>query len=357
MNIRAGNGDPWGVKESSFPYGGSPAERLRFCLNYAILAPSIHNTQPWLFRQFDDWVEVYADRSRALPVTDPDGRQLVISCGAAMLNLIAAVRHFRYETTIQYLPEPGDPDLLARVRVGRARFPDYQDESLFRAIRRRRTTRLPFQPRRVPRALQRRLIWLASEHNCWLHFVESPHDRERVAELVAQGDRLQLANPAFRAELAEWIRPIGDEHRDGISADAFGLSQLLDYSTPLTASAVRTFDLGRGRAARNRELLDASPVLVVLGTGNDGTFEWLHAGQAMEQMLLRASSEDVTASFLNQACEIPELREELRKITGRSGPPQLLLRLGYGPKGALTPRRPVSEVLLERDPLSVSMTE
>jgi hypothetical protein len=120
---------------------------------------------------------------------------------------------------------------------------------------------------------------------------------------------------------------------------------LYDFSTPLLATAVRTFDIGRGKAARDRDLLDASPVLVTLGTGADGPIEWVYSGQAMEQMLLRAAAEDVTASYLNQVCEISDLREDLRKITGRNGPPQLVMRLGYAEQRQPSPRRPVSDVL------------
>jgi hypothetical protein len=345
MDARLIDRDPWKTEEASFPYDGSPAERLRFCLNYAVLAPSIHNTQPWTFRDCDDCVEIYTDKSRSLPVVDPDDRQLTISCGAALMNLQVALHHFGHETSVQYLPDPNQPEFLARVRLGRTRAPDYQDESLFRAIRRRRTTRLPFFRRRIPRALQRRLIWLASEYNCWLYFLETPYERERVAELVTEGDRRQLSDPAFRQELASWIHPRGGDRHDGMSAYAFGLNALYDFSTPLLATAVRTFDIGRGQAARDRDLLDASPVLVTLGTGADGPIEWVHSGQAMEQMLLRAAAEDVTASYLNQVCEISDLREDLRKITGRNGPPQLVMRLGYAEQRQPSPRRPVSDVL------------
>ena len=88
--------DPWEVFEADFPKTRDAGEKLRFLLNYAVLAPSGHNTQPWLFKVRNSEVELYTDRTRGLPVVDPEDRALVISCGAALFNLRAAVRHFGY---------------------------------------------------------------------------------------------------------------------------------------------------------------------------------------------------------------------------------------------------------------------
>ena len=104
--------------ESDFRQDWPPADKLRFFLNYAVLAPSSHNTQPWLFRVVDDTAELYADRNRALRVVDPDDRELVISCGAALHHLRTAVRYFGHDDETG-IASDGHPDLLATVRLGR----------------------------------------------------------------------------------------------------------------------------------------------------------------------------------------------------------------------------------------------
>ena len=75
----------WNINESDFPSDSShPREKLAFLLNYAILAPSSHNSQPWKFNVSDDEISLYADRSRWLSVADADKREVYISLGAAL---------------------------------------------------------------------------------------------------------------------------------------------------------------------------------------------------------------------------------------------------------------------------------
>ncbi len=124
---------------------------------------------------------------------------------------------------------------------------------------------------------------------------------------------------------------------------AFGFDDVMAAVGPLV---MRTFDLGKGQAAKDRQLADGSPVLAVLGTEADEPAEWLSAGQALARVLLRARAEGVWASFMNQPIEVTELRPQVRDTIGRRGFPQVLLRMGYGPEVKPTPRRSVDEALV-----------
>jgi hypothetical protein len=134
---------PWALSEADYPGAADAVERLRFLVGYAILAPSGHNTQPWLFRLADQVIELYADRTRALPVVDPDDRELVISCGSALGTLGIAARHFGHRAAVEVMPDPQDEDLLARVSLGLAEPSSDADDELFRAIPERRSNRQP----------------------------------------------------------------------------------------------------------------------------------------------------------------------------------------------------------------------
>ena len=334
---------PRDVSESNYPASAPIREQLRFFLNYAVLAPSSHNTQPWLFSIGDDDVESYADRTSALAVVDPDDCELIMSCGAALFNLRTAFRHFGYACIVETFPKRGNPDLLAHIRPGDKRAAAAEEQLLFQAIPQRHTNRLPFEDRDVPELLLSELQSAAEAEGAWLHIVRGSDARNEVADLIAQGDYLQASDKRFRRELAAWLHPNRTQSRDGIPGYAFGVGDWASYVGPLM---IRTFDWGKGQAAKDRQLATGSPVLAVVGTENDKPPDWLQAGQALERMVLRARAEGVWASFMNQPIEVPKLRPKLLDVMGRKGFPQLLVRMGYGPDVKGTPRRPVSEVLL-----------
>jgi hypothetical protein len=144
--------DPWQVDSANFPEKGSTRDKLSFLLNYAALAPSILNTQPWRFRITSDAVALFADTSRRLPITDPDMRELTISCGAALLNLRVAARSFGYDLACATFPDTGQPELLAQARLRRiATTPT--DRRLRDAITARRTIRGAFADQLLPKEL------------------------------------------------------------------------------------------------------------------------------------------------------------------------------------------------------------
>ncbi len=333
--------DIWNVSVEDYPATGTPVEQMGFLLNYAVLAPSNHNTQPWLFEIHGDAIHLFADRSRALPMTDPDDREMLISCGAALLNLRVAMRHFGVLGMVETLPDPGNPDWLARVQFGSGN-ENYPEETLlFHAIAKRRTNRQPFLDEPLPELLLAALRDAAHQEHAWLNYVQGERNRQSLAALIAEGDCLQWADKRFRREVAAWVHPNRSASHDGIPGSAKGLGNLVSLAGP---SIIRTFDMGAGRAAHNQEIALGSPALALLQTDADDPPAWLAAGQALARVLLRARVEDVWASFLNQPIEVAELRPRLCELAGKTGYPQLLLRLGFGQPVSPTPRRAVDEV-------------
>jgi hypothetical protein len=336
--------DPWLVDPAGFGGCAGPAERLAFLVTYAVLAPSAHNTQPWLFRLVGaDTLDLRADRTRALPVVDPAGRALTISCGAALANLAGAAAALGEAIEVALLPDPADPDLLARIVALGPRPPLVTAQRLLRAMTARRTTRIAFAADLPPAPLRYEAIAAAeAAPGMRLHWVEAAATRHAIAELVAEGDRRQFADAAFRHELAVWMRARHGASRDGMSGSAFGMP---DVATSAAALVVRSFDLGAGQAARDQALADGSPVLAVLASEGDGPADWLAAGQAMQRALLAVTAGGFTASFLNQPIEVAALRPRLAQVVGAAGMPQILMRIGRAPKPVPAARRPVRDVL------------
>lgn len=331
------------AREADFRPDWSPPDKLRFCLNFATLAPSSHNSQPWLFRVLNDTVELYADRNHALRVVDPHDRELTISCGAALHHLRTAVRFFGDAEQTTLIPDPHHPDLLATVKLGDPTPHDYHDVMMFRAMPDRRTNRGPYKPDPIPDDVLAKVLHQDHTPGVWVHRWDTPTDKHRVAELVGLADKAQFADDAFRAELAHWLRSNWTERGDGIPGFSQGLGVIESYVGPWV---VRTFDVGDGTAAKDERLADGSPVLVLLGTDADTRDRWLAVGQALSRLLLVAQSYGLAVSYLNQPVEVPEVRPAVAGLAGRVGFPQLLLRLGYPTSvPPLTPRRRLEDAL------------
>ena len=313
----------------------------RTLVSYAVRAPSVHNSQPWKFAAAGESIELRADRSRRLAVADPQDRELTISCGAALFHLRVALRHFGYAGDVELLPDPDDADLLARVRRGAPRAPTWDDERLFGAIPTRHTARGALDERPLPPELVFELYDAAREEGAWLRRV-SGGNRVDLADLIADGDRRQWADAAFRREIASWVRPSRSARRDGLPGYALGVGAFASRFMP---ALLRRLNRGPARAARDARALEGAPVVLVVATSGDTPRDWLAAGQALDHLLLRAAAEGLSASYFNQALELPDLRRRVGSVLGRRGYAQVVLRLGYAAPTVDTPRRGVSEVL------------
>jgi nitroreductase len=341
-----------GEAERGFSTGSGSAERLRFFLQWAVLAPSRHNTQPWIFEISGDELRVYADTSRALPVADPDGRQLLMSCGAALVNLRLAAAHFGFVTSLELLAGHRRDGLLARVRLEERSASSPEGDEMFRAIPRRRTNRLPLDGRDPPEGLVTALLREARREGVSLRPVEA-HQRRIVADLIAEGDDAAWSSSDYRAELAGWVRTNRSSRRDGLPGYALGMSDAAVLVHPLL---VRLQNPAREEAERDRRRALGTRALIVLSTQRDGKAEWIQAGEALQRVLLRATAAGLFASYFAQPIETPALRRRLAEAIGDPGAPQVMFRLGYGLEPRPTPRRRVEDVLrrMEREPQPVA---
>ena len=328
------------LSRDTFPVWAGHDDRMKFLLGYAVMAPSRHNAQPWMFEIEGDEVRLYADRSRSLPICDPDGRELVMGCGAALQNLRLAAAHFGYATSCEIVARPCD-DLLARVRLEERQPATLGIEELFAAIPHRRTNRLPFEIREPPPGLVAGLCREAGAEGASLRPVEDPQ-RVAVAELIAEGDRLQWGSARFRSEVAEWTRVNTTRRGDGMPGYSSGMS---DAASLFLSLVLRLADSGPAEASRDRRRALGSPVLLVLSTRGDETRDWLAAGEALQRILLDATASGLYASYFNQPIETAGLCARLREVLGETGHPQVMFRLGYGPEMRPPPRRPVQAVL------------
>lgn len=333
----------WQIDEHLFDALAPMKEQIRFALQYAVLAPSNHNAQPWRFIVDEDTVQLFADRTRALPVVDPFDREMLISCGAALFNLRVALSHFGLAYSISVFPSDFDPDIVARIKITTKGARDASLANLFSAVTKRVTTRAPFANESIAESFKNEMIAACDAEGAIAICVDEESSRQSIASLIAEADSIQFADPRFRRELASWIHP--RRLADGMPAYGTAVGGLLDFAMPLMASVVRVFDVGAGAPATHQRLVEGSPLLVGIATMRDDREAWLAAGQALQRMLLVAASKGLTASYLNQPIEVATLREQLKVLLKVDAVPQLLLRVGRGPHAEHSPRRALSDVV------------
>ncbi|MEV0974292.1 Acg family FMN-binding oxidoreductase [Microtetraspora glauca] len=307
----------------------------------AVWAPSIHNTQPWAFAVSGDEISLRADSDRRLRVGDPEGRQMLISCGAALFNVRLALRALGYESRVKVLPEPDRPALLATIRLEPANRPDDDTLSLHAQIERRRTHRAGFTTLPVPDRVIETLVRQAAAEGARLTPIRSEAAVRIVAALTGAAQDVQAQDRVLSLELIRWARPPGSGRRDGVPADAY------PRSATRTQPHFAQRDYARGHNwGGDTDLAATSPgVVAVLTTPGDSREEWIGAGQALQSVLLHACGENVTAAFHTQALEMRHLREFLREELCSGEYPQMIMRFGVTLDVGGTTRRPVSEVL------------
>ena len=308
-------------------------ELLRHVVLAATLAPSVHNTQPWRFVAEGDRLELYADDSRRLRVLDPDGRQLHLSCGAALLHARVAARALGIDVDVTLLPDPARPDHLATLHLSPGADATEEEVALAEAILHRHTHRGGFDGRRLPDALVDRLRRDVEAEGAILRPVTTPDDRIALEVLLSRADDHERADPAYLAELSSWVR---DGAVDGVPATAIDLVE----GSSVVQRDFRPADRVRAEAP---EVDD--PDLLVLATPDDGQRSWLVGGQALALLLLRATAAGALAQPLGQVTDVVGFRLGLRGVLGMVALPQLVLRVGYATGAPTTPRRAVEEVL------------
>jgi hypothetical protein len=319
-------------------------EVAEYVVTAAVWAPSVHNTQPWRFTVGGQRISLYADTGRQLHVADPDGREMMISCGAALFTARLALRSLGYIPQASVLPDPGQPLLVAQVsweqRAPRTEF----EQRLFGQVRQRRTHRGGFDLVPLPPGLLAKLREGAARYDAMLRIVADDGRRAALAAAVQEAERDHRLDGERVAELARWAPAPGSARIDGVPPTCYpARAEHTDPDFP-----GRDFAHGRGWGLpplSTTPRFRSAGVAAVLTTANDRPADWINAGQALQRILLTASTCGVTAALHTQPLELGWLRESIRAQVSDGAYPQLVLRFGAVIQAAASVRRPPEDVL------------
>jgi nitroreductase len=323
-------------------------DTLRAALALAVRAPSVHNSQPWRWRVGDRTVHLYADRERRLPATDPDGRDLLLSCGAALHHLRVGLAALGWRSEVHRLPNPDQPDHLAVIEPRRHE-PTPAEIALAAAIPRRRTDRRRHSSWPVPSAYLNEIAMRVAEEGAVLRIADgAARDylvwaiREYLVWAIRAAAAAHAADPAYRAELAAWSGRY--ESADGVPAANVPAPDETPSALPGRAFAEPRLAQPAGATEEQDET-----VLAVISTASDDPMSQLRAGEATSAALLTATTVGLASCPLSEPLEIADAREIVRTHVTEDSFPQMVLRFGWAPVNAdplpATPRRPLDEVV------------
>jgi hypothetical protein len=317
----------------------------RYVVGEAVWAPSVHNTQPWWFTVDSVGLSLYADPARQLTVADPFGREMLISCGAALFTARLALRAAGYVPQAQVLPDPARPLLVARLSWRPGPAPTVYERRLHALVRRRRSHRGGFAPLPVAPELLAQLEDAAGRYGAVLRVVTDEGTRFALAEVVQAAERALRLDGAHVRERSAWAAPPGSAQADGVPATAYPARA--ERTCPYFPSP----DFARGRGWGHPPLSivpgRSAGAICLLETSSNEPADWVGAGQALQCILLTCAAWGVATALHSQPFELGWGGEPGLSRPGSRPCPQLLLRMGATVQAAGGIRRPVESVLFD----------
>lgn len=315
------------------------SKKMLELVRYATLAANGHNTQPWKFAIKENAIEIHPDYTRRLPIVDPHDRELWISLGCALENLLVAGRAVGFASEVIY---PGTTDFI-HVRLIADTL---QNSPLFDAIPLRQNTRTEYDGRLIEREDLDQISAMQLEPGVVLRFARNPIEMETVLEYVSKGNLNQYADDAFVDELIDWLRFNKKEalaSLDGLYSLCSGNPQVPRWLGQMFVAGTKP----QQQADADARKLRTSPIAVVIASESDDKTAWVRTGQVYERLALKMTSLNIKSAFLNQPIEVTELRSQFQSAMGMGEAlPQVLVRFGYADLMPRSLRRPVNQIMM-----------
>jgi hypothetical protein len=319
-----------------------PQEIFLKIVRSAIKAPSGHNTQPWLFTQEDDGICIMPDFSRALPIADPDHRELFISLGCAAQTAMITAGHYGYSPAWQIISTRGQSAIKITLRKEGA----VDNLELYSFIKPRQTTRNLYEAKPISGSDLTDLKSIPLELGVGLRYFSGNDELKRFSLFITQANAIQMGNPKFKNELIHWMRFSEKEAMqkgDGLYSACSGLPSM---GRMLGEFVLKHFVTVKSENKRLLKQLERTSSLAMFTTQSNDIEHWIKTGISLQRFALHATKLNIRHSFLNLPCQIPQVRDRMVNHLGLTSEfPQLLVRLGYSSMMHFSFRRRVDEIL------------
>lgn len=336
---------PWRINEDEFPRNQGITQQARFLIRYALLAPSSHNTQPWLFSVSDNHIDILLDHNRIPPFGDRTHREAIISLGCAITNLQIAAKHFKLEPHLELFPESKTNATQATLTLKPNQKKVTKSKNVrFKQITQRRTNRFPHQDKPIPKELITTIKQLGKQFGLDIRLVDSSTDKNELAEIMADAISFAFGNQLFKWELSHWIRSVYTNKPDGIPLYDIGAPSPLTIFAPFMIKYLPA----SVQVGMDKKLIKHSSSIVIIQGKQDDKITWLKTGQCFQLISLKAHARGIATAPMAAIIEHEPSRKKLQQFLNTKWLPIFFTRLGYPTQPtSLSPRRDIDEVLLK----------
>ncbi|MEA1929378.1 MAG: hypothetical protein U9M92_00615 [Patescibacteria group bacterium] len=318
----------WELVLDDFHKPTTPKDKLCFLLNFAVLAPSSHNSQPWKFKIDNGVISVALELSRLLPHSDSNNRQAYMSLGCAVENILIAADYYNHEIVVIYPDRTDWGQSVVRLAVKKLEAKHGKlgpRDHLANFISRRVSNRNPYKLGGLPLGLIEALTRLDTD-GIKIFIVQDGGVRRDIANVAVAASIEATGDKGFRQELSRYVVPNKTGSCIGMPGFGFGMPTLVSILVPRLMKYV---NVNKASARKDRRLLaEQTPALVVIASKNDQPRNWIRVGQTYERIALLAAKAGFSTAMWASPIQIGSHYQDLQKILQTNLKPQALFRLG-----------------------------
>jgi nitroreductase len=338
------NYQPWEIHTGDFFDQKTAEDKMRFLIRFAVLASSSHNSQPWKFRINHQSILVLADSTRRLRESDKNDRQLFLSIGCAIKNILIAADYYGLGKTVTYFPDKNDRQYAARIDIDFSiSIAKPAENHLVFAITKRVSNRNKYSEKLPSDDFLKKIRELESQ-SLKISVITSQKIQHQLADIILDAGTTAMENRGFRYELSRYVK--SNITASKIGMPAFGMG-ILTFPSLFAPAMIRFLNMNKlNRRNDERILKNFTPAFCIISTETDTEEDWLKVGEVYEEIALNACWHDMKTDVWAAPIQIDNFYKEIQRVMKMDFRPQFLFRIGYTDKNTHhSPRLSVSEVM------------